>query len=217
MKLFLASEIKHPESIKKLIDYTGGLEGKKIAFIPTGSNGEIEFGNWKGGSWKATNSLGATVKAVQLEDYKNSSVIKELEDQDVIWMHGGMSGYLLYWIRRCEIDKHLPRLLEKSLYVGSSAGAMILAKDQDMSEWYIGESEPGAALIPGLNLVDFNFYPHYEDHLYDEIKKRYKGNKMYLVKNGEVIIVEDGKVTVLGEERIIVKNYKIQAQSSKQF
>ncbi|WKZ29810.1 MAG: Type 1 glutamine amidotransferase-like domain-containing protein [Candidatus Dojkabacteria bacterium] len=199
----MASEIKHPESIRKLIEYTGGLEGKKVAFIPTGSNGEVEFGDWKGGSWKAANSLGAEVKAVQLEDYKNSSVIKELEDQDVIWMHGGVTGYLLYWIRRCELDKHLPRLLATSLYIGSSAGCMILAKDQDLAEWYIGEQEPGASLIPGLGLVDFNFYPHYEDHLYNEVKAKYRGNKMYLVKDGEVIIVEDGKVRVLGEERII--------------
>jgi hypothetical protein len=37
----------------------------------------------------------------------------------------------------------------------------------------------------------------------EEIKKNYKGNALYLLKNGEEIIVEDDKVTVIGEERII--------------
>ena len=31
-------------------------------------------------------------------------------------------------------------------------------------------------------LVDFEIYPHYEDHLYGQIKKLYKGKKLYLLK-----------------------------------
>lgn len=39
--------------------------------------------------------------------------------------------------------------------------------------------------------------------LYEKIKENYKGDKLYLLKNGEEIIVEDDKITVVGEERII--------------
>jgi hypothetical protein len=40
MKLFLASEVKHPDSLKKLEEYVGGFTNKKIAYIPTAANGE---------------------------------------------------------------------------------------------------------------------------------------------------------------------------------
>ena len=205
MRLFLASEAKNEETVKKLRDYIGGFKGKKIAYIPTAANGEEPFGSWKESSstWLLVQTLGAKVTGIQLEDYKNASVIDDLRNKDILWFAGGYPGYLMYWIRRCEVDKALPELLEKSLYVGSSAGSMVTSKNLGITEWYLGEEEPGASVIPGLGLVDFEIYPHYEDSMYDEIKKCYKGNKLYLLKNGEEVLVEEGKVKVLGEERVI--------------
>ena len=95
-------------------------------------------------------------------------------------------------------------MLEKgALYVGSSAGSMVTGKSLEISEWYPADQESGAHFIPRLGLVDFDIYPHYEDSQLEEIKRLYKGKKLYLLKNGEEIIVEDDKITVIGEERII--------------
>jgi hypothetical protein len=80
---------------------------------------------------------------------------------------------------------------------------MITGPDLNVCEWYIGESERGAKYIPSLKLVDFDIYPHYDESLLSKIKENYKGKKLYLLKNGEEIIVEDGKIEVVGEERII--------------
>ena len=206
MKLFLSSEAKHQDSIAKLRKFVGGFEGKSIAYVPTAANGENPYDEWQteSSSWKLVNTLGAHVTPVVLEEYKNSSAIDVLKDKDIIWFAGGACGYLMYWLRRCELDKHLPALLEAgSVYVGSSAGSMITGPNLDIVEWYLGESEAGASVIPTLNLVDFTIYPHYEDELLPEIKKHWKGNQLYLLKNGEAIAVVDGKVEVLGEERIL--------------
>jgi peptidase E len=109
----------------------------------------------------------------------------------------------MYWIRRCELDKALPELLSKSVFVGSSAGAMVTSEHLNTTEWFFGDSEPGASVIPGLGLVDFEVYPHYEDSQYDYIKSHYKGNKLYLLKDGEAITVDGGNAEVLGQERSI--------------
>lgn len=170
MKLFLASEVKNPITLRKLEKYINGFKKKTIAYIPTAANGEISFGEWKVNSdtWQLVQTLGATVSSVQLEDYKNYSVIKLLEYyKDIIWFAGGAPGYLMYWIRRCELDKALPKLLQKSLYVGSSAGSMIASKSLNTTEWFFGEEEPGAGVIPGLGLVNFDIYPHYEENQYE--------------------------------------------------
>jgi len=50
MKLFLASEVKHPTCMKYLEKFVNGFEGKKIAYIPTASNGEDGYGYWKNSS-----------------------------------------------------------------------------------------------------------------------------------------------------------------------
>ena len=80
---------------------------------------------------------------------------------------------------------------------------MVTSKTMNVAEWYIGETEPGASAIPGLGLVDFDIYPHYDEQCLDEIKEKYKGHKLYLLKDGEEIIVDGDSITVIGEERII--------------
>lgn len=207
MKLFLASEGSDIKTTTELEKYIGGFKNKSVVYIPTARNGENPFGDWKNSStWNFLQNTGMEVTPAQLEDYKDSSVIDLFLNKDIIWFSGGAAGYLVYWIRRVELDKKLPDLLKRSLYVGSSAGSMITSRSLDICDWYIGESEPGASLIPGLGLVDFDIYPHYEDGLFDRIKNVYTGKKLYLLKNGEEIIVEDQKVTVIGEERIITND-----------
>ncbi len=210
MKLFLASQAKHPDSLEKLKKFVGGFEGKSIAYIPTAVNGE-KWEIWKEGeSWKAVNTLGADVSLIQLEEYWNKPVWEEIKGKDIVWFAGGYPGYLLYWIRRTKLDKHMKEILDSgTVYVGSSAGSMVTGQDASLSEWYIGEEEPGAGVIPTLKLVDFDFYPHYQDDLHDQIEEKYNGFKMYLVKDGEAITVENEKIKVLGEERTIEKVLKL--------
>ena len=203
MKLFLASEAKNPASIKKLEEFVVGFDGKTIAYIPTAANGQ-GWESWKeGGSWSTVNSLGAQVSLVLLEDCVSQDVIQQIEGKDIVWFAGGMAGYLLYWIRRSELDKNLSRILHHSIYIGSSAGSMIAGNSLDIAEWYPGDQEVGASIFPGLRLVDFDIYPHYEESMLEVINNNYKGNKLYLLKNGEEIIVEDQKIEVIGEERIV--------------
>jgi dipeptidase E len=207
MKLFLASRFQNSRTIEKLQDYIGGLKGKEIAYIPTASNGENKYGFWKNdpnGSYKFLQKMKAKVKPVVLEDFKNNSVMRELERKDIIWFSGGMTGYLMYWIKRCEIDLNIKRLLERgAVYFGASAGAMVAGKTIDIATFGFVDNERGAQGIKPMNLVDFDIFPHFQDKFLPKIKEKYKGSKLYLLKDGEEIIVEDGKVTVVGEERII--------------
>jgi peptidase E len=89
MRLFLASEVKHPECFKKLEEYVNGLSGKRIAYIPTAANGEF-YGSWRnGGSWNLVNSIGADVTLVILEEKTNDEIKRLLGNQDIIWFAGG--------------------------------------------------------------------------------------------------------------------------------
>jgi len=209
MRLFLASEAKHPECMQKMERYVGGFTGKKIAYIPTAANGENTFGEWRthSGSWKLVQTLSPHVEPVVLEEYRNKSVIAHLENKDIIWVAGGMCGYLMYWMRRCEIDKHIENILDRgTVYIGSSAGSMVCSPTLTIGEEFPPDEEHGAGCIPGLGLVDFDIFPHYEESMKEMIQKRYNGKKLYLLKNGEAITIDDKGIQVLGTERIVYGN-----------
>lgn len=203
MKLFLASEGSDPKSTQVLEEYVGGFKGKSVVYIPTAKNGNGE-GRWEESStWKFLQSSGLNSECLQLEDYRSGLDLSPFKDKDLVWITGGACGYLMYWIYRTGFDQLLPEILKKSIYVGSSAGAMVTGSSLNVCDWYIGETERGASYMPALKLVDFDIYPHYSDDLYSKINEKYDGKKMYLLKNGEEVIVEDDKVRVVGEERII--------------
>lgn len=207
MKLFLASEAKHPDIKDAMQSFVGGFEGKSIAYIPTALNGIETFGLWKetSSTWKYIQTLSAGVTPVVLEEYRDKSVVESLKHKDIIWIAGGSCSYLMYWMLRCELDHYLPELLNAgSIYVGSSASSMIAAPTLALAEWYIGETEAHADDMKGLNLVDFDIYPHYEDALLPQIKSHTRNIPMYLLKNGEAITLVEGVVSVIGEKRLLL-------------
>ena len=207
MKLFLASEARNEIALEKLKDFIGGsFENKKIAYIPTAQNGKY-YGAWKREDCVGeVLALGANTKIIELESCSYKNIVDEIYGSDIIWFEGGMPSYLLYWIRRSELDKKLPEMLNQgTVYVGSSAGTMICSKTMHLTEHYIGESEPGGSLLPGLGYVDFEIYPHYTDDLKSQIEKIWpnKLGKLYLLKDGDAITKVGDKIEVLGEELII--------------
>jgi dipeptidase E len=207
MKLFLAAKAINPKSLERLTEFVGGsFKGKTITYVPTASNGEF-YGAWKGGnSLQVALSLGANVNIVELESNNYRSIKSQIKGTNILWVAGGMSGYLLYWMRRCELDKAIPEILDSgTIYVGSSAGSMVCSKSQNVGEWFIGEQEPGASFIPGLGLIDFEIYPHYEDELRAQIEEKWQEGqgKLYLLRNGDVITKVGGEIKVLGEEVIL--------------
>ncbi len=207
MKLFLASEAKHPDIQNAMKSFVGEFEGKSIAYIPTALNGIETFGLWKetSNTWKYIQTLGAHITPVVLEEYRDKRVVDALKGYDIIWFAGGSCSYLMYWMLRCELDHYLPELLSAgSIYIGSSASSMIAAPTLKLAEWYIGETEPHAGDMRGLSLVDFDIYPHYEESLLPQITAHERKIPMYLLKNGEAITVEDKKITVVGETRLLL-------------
>ena len=205
-RLFLASEAKHPTSLALLKSFVGGFKNQRIAYIPTAANGQ-GYGTWKsGGSYQIVQTLGAVVDVIELEDYSPESCLDRIGQPDILWLAGGMPGYLLYWLHRLNLIPLIHNLLSKdTIYVGSSAGSMICSNTQVISAIYPGEADPAAAYLPGLGLIDFEIYPHYEDDQMDLIKTLWTKGSLRLLKNGEAIRVVGKTVETLGEERIITK------------
>src|SRR5258708_33326627 len=159
MKLFLAAQSYHPESMAKLATFVDKpLKEHSIADMPTASNG-LAPGGWRtGNSYQTTKEIGSDLTVVELETMSRNEITRNLLQAEIIWVAGGQPGYLLYWMRRHHVDTLLVDLFQndkEKLYVGSSAGSMVASEKQTLAQWEINGEVPERDVVPGLGLIHF--------------------------------------------------------------
>ena len=168
-------------------------EGKKVIIIanaaPVGSGNYIARENVK------ENFLKVGASSCDIVDLDIDTVNKIL-DYDVIYMLGGNVGKLLELNQNTNIKEIIIKFLEKGIYIGESAGSMILSKSVKYIYDLKKGTKPKYSVIydsyEGFGLIDIYILPHYqkEDRMMDEKVKNYElENNIKLTKlnDGEII------------------------------
>lgn len=209
MKLFLTSNTITENLVSDFEKLIGtSIKGLKVAFIPDAADGTPPDNDI---SWVAEERqelidlYGWKITDFILKDSTVEDLIA-LHSFDVVYVNGGFSGYLAQMMRKSGFDKILPELLEKDIvYVGSSAGSMVMSDIQDASSWYVSEPEPEAINVPGLGYIDFQIYPHIQDKNIEEIKEHCKSRyTYYLLRDGNAIAIDGDNKKLCGEGYEIV-------------
>ena len=83
--------------------------------------------------------------------------VPRLRQTDALLVGGGDALYLCYWMRQSGLADLLPSLPREMVYVGVSAGSMVLTPriGQDFVGW---QPPTGGDQTPGV--VDFSIFPH---------------------------------------------------------
>ena len=139
-----------------------GLEGGGLRFAAAlGSY-------WASFDWKSIGQLELTA----LPNLPVELWLPELQAADVILVGGGNTGYLSYWVRESGLADVLPGLLHHTVYVGASAGSVIMTPELQVDrerlsstgvfydEDYDETAPPGMGADLALGLVDFAIRPH---------------------------------------------------------
>jgi len=79
-----------------------------------------------------------------------------VQETDALLVGGGDPMYLCHWMRQSGLADLLPSLHE-AVYVGVSAGSMVMAPN--VGEDFVRWSPPGGG-DRGLGIVDFSMFPH---------------------------------------------------------
>jgi len=136
--------------------------GKNVVFIPTASLTEkVTF--YVGADKKALIKLGMVVEELEISSAPTDEIISKISGSDYIFISGGNTFFLLQELRRTGTDQLiLEHIQNGKLYIGASAGSMILSKS---IEYVKHMDNPGDA--PDLNgdfralsVVDFCVVPH---------------------------------------------------------
>lgn len=110
--------------------------------------------------WKSLGVLELTA----LPSIKRELWVPMLQDTDALLVGGGDCQYLCYWMRQSGLAELLPSLLQKTVYVGLSAGSMIMTR---FGTTYGGHMLP-AESDKSLGLLDFALHPHLDHEWFTE-------------------------------------------------
>jgi dipeptidase E len=102
--------------------------------------------------WKSLGVLELTA----LPSIKQELWVPMLLETDALLVGGGDCQYLCYWMQHSGLTDLLPLLLRKTIYVGLSAGSMVMTR---FGTTFSNHSLP-AESHKSLGLVDFALHPH---------------------------------------------------------
>lgn len=148
--------------------------------------------------WKSIGLLELTA----LPSIKRQLWVDMLMNTDALLVGGGDCQYLTYWMQQSGLAAMLPELLRKTVYVGLSAGSMIITS--------YGTTYGNHTLSPEtpkcLGLLDMAMHPHLNYATFPEnslanLEKLADTLPMpsYLVDDQTAIKVEDGVIEVVSE------------------
>lgn len=148
--------------------------------------------------WKSLGLLELTA----LPSIKQELWVPLLEETDALLVGGGDCQYLTYWMQRSGLADLLPSLLRKTVYVGLSAGSMIMTR---FGTTYGNHTLP-AGSDKSLGLVDLALHPHL-DHEWFPDNSMANLEKLaatipaasYLIDDQTAIKVVDGTIDVVSE------------------
>lgn len=205
MRLLLTSAGITNVSIATALKELAGKGVKiKVAFIPTAANDEEGEKDWLIKNYNECEKVG-TVDIVDISALPRSSWLPRLKVSNVIVVGGGWTAYLMEWFIKSGLKDELQKLLKNRVYVGISAGGIILAKTiQASSEYLYGDEVNNAP--PGLGYIDFNFRPHFNSPHFPKVRdkhlrrvsKRLNGD-LYALDDNSAIVYLNGKIRVISE------------------
>lgn len=199
---------------KSIADALFDLVGKKsedtsLVFIPTASN--VEPGD-KG--WLINDLINLKKQNFKSIDIADISAVEEkiwkpkMEEADVLFFEGGNTYHLMEWINKSGLASLLPELLKSKVFVGVSAGSMVVCKiiAIKISQKLYQEDLDKNYDMPGLNFVDFYVLPHLNSPYFDKLNEYFTketvkemAEKIYILDDNSALKVVDGKVEVISE------------------
>lgn len=153
-------------------------------------------------------NVGGSVELINLLTLDLNKALERIKHADVLYVVGGHTDYLMSVFNKSGFTNELPNLLEEIVYVGSSAGSMILGNrvSSDAYQEIYGE---GVAYETGsyMNLVDFAIKPHMNSPGWPkntpqqlaEVCKNYKGT-VYGISDDTTIIIYGDEIRLIGSK-----------------
>jgi dipeptidase E len=146
------------------------------------------------------NKLGIQEKNINVTRL-HENPIQKISKNYLIYMGGGNQYRYLKRLYETNLYSKIRDYVEQDrLYIGLSAGAMIMCPDIDL-EWSVEVNDVDLLDLSGFNYVDFYILPHWggdrfnDPRIIEEFEKQ--GKRLIPIRDNEAIYVEDQKLTII--------------------
>jgi dipeptidase E len=200
-KLFLSSSFKDVANLFQ--DFVQeDVKGKTVTFIPTASLPEkIKF--YVGSAKKSFEKLGIIVDELELTKSTNAEIVDKLTQNDLLYISGGNTFFLLQELRRKGVDKIIIEQIESGkIYIGESAGSMIVSPNIEYAKG-LDDCKVATELdtFSALNVVDFYPLPHYGNFPFkksvEKIISKYESElTLYPISNSQAILIKGTELKI---------------------
>lgn len=196
-KIFLASYLAGTITQLANFIHQNHINSNNILFIPTAGNVE-EYTGYIDKSKAALTRLGYKLDLLDIAQVDGEQCQQAFMTADIICICGGNTFYLLQELNRKNLHQLLvKKIADGCIYIGESAGAIILAPDVGYIKMMDDRTlAPELKNDTGLNSVDFYPLPHYiEEPFVDAVQQIYdeyqNSLKLIPISNQQAIIVND--------------------------
>jgi dipeptidase E len=172
----------------------------RVAYVPTAGNVE------RYGKTGIASTIFSLTKYgfndIDIVDFTAAGVDwrSRLHAADVIYVGGGNTFHLLDQARQTGFDVWLRQSLENKVYVGSSAGSILVTPSIQVAALETGdENLPGLTDLTGLNVVGFEIEPHCDMMRFADVE-RYadtRPNAVYALDDLSAVQYIDGQSQVV--------------------
>jgi len=195
------------ESLSEALRRLVGENLMRIAFIPTAANVEEGDKGWLIDDLVNCKKLGE-VDIVDISALEKNVWLLRLKRANVIFVGGGDTAYLMKCIRESGLSEEISDLLKTRVYVGISAGSIVLSKTlQVSSECLFGLYGDEVDNPPrGLGLIDFHMRPHLNSEYFpkvvdENLRKVFADfdEDVYALDDESAVVYDNGKIEIVSE------------------
>ena len=159
-----------------------------------------------------TKYFGGIIDFVNIRAYDKNEIKERLKDTDIIYIVGGKQFVLPELFKQTGFDKILKELSKEKVIFGTSAGANVLGRQIESSEYWKRRYQINIEDIANkqLGFVNFNILPHYlrEDH--KELDKEFLNSTLkdnpflvYAITDTQAVVYDNGNISFVGGNPII--------------
>ena len=181
------------------------LKGRTVTYIPTAAIAE-EIEGMAEEETRMLEDLGLTVDELEVSTASRETVREKLMKNDMIFVGGGNTFFLLQELKRSGADQIIAQEVEKGkFYIGESAGAIAACPDIGYSAVMdVPDKAPGLTDYTGMGLVDFYVVPHLGHPEMgpgaEMIIEKYSSElDLKVIDDYQAILVEGDRVSILPE------------------
>ena len=144
---------------------------------------------------------GFTTSILDLTKATKASVLSMLKTQDAVWVMGGNTFYLNFYIHKSGFSDVIKDLLDQGLvYSGESAGAVVTGTTLHGIEHVDDPKDAPEVVWDGLDLLDYGIVPHWGWEKYQPVLEKAKETmqaftNVVTLNNDQILIIDNGQET----------------------